>query len=85
MRDGNAPLETLFRDFLTAGEMRLVPATLGIWEQAARLRGLGLRTPDALHAATGLAVGCALFLTNDAIFARVPGLPVTLLNTAINS
>ena len=85
LRDGNAPLELLFRAFLTAREMELVPTTLSLWEQAARLRGLGLKTPDALHAATGLAVGCALFLTNDAVFERVPGLPVTMLNTAISS
>ena len=85
MRDGDAALELLFRAFLTAREVELVPATLPLWEQAARLRALGLKTPDALHAATGLAVGCALFLTNDTIFLRVPGLPVTFLSAAINS
>jgi len=85
MRDGNAALELLFRAFLTAREVQLIPATLPVWEQAARLRGLGLKTPDALHAATGLAAGCALSLTNDAAFLRVPGLPVTILSAAINS
>ena len=85
MRDGNAALELLFRAFLTAREMEIVPATLAIWEQAARLRGLGLKTPDALHAATGLSARCALFLTNDAIFERVPSLPVVMLNAAISS
>lgn len=85
MRDGNAALELLFRAFLTAREMELLPTTLPLWEQAARLRALGLKTPDALHAATALAHGCALFLTNDAAFQRVPGLPVTILSTAINS
>lgn len=85
MRDGNSALELLFRAFLTAREVRLIPATLPLWEQAARLRALGLKTPDALHAATGLAAGCALFLTNDAGFLRVPSLPVTILSDAINS
>ena len=85
MRDGNTALETLFRVFLTAQEIEMVPATLALWEEAARLRGLGLKTPDALHAATGLAVGCTLFLTNDAIFQRVPGLQVTILSSAISS
>lgn len=85
LRDGNAALELLFRAFLTAREVELIPATLSLWEQAARLRTLGLKTPDALHAATGLAAGCALFLTNDAIFGRVPGLPVTVLNAEIKS
>jgi predicted nucleic acid-binding protein len=79
LREGNATLESLFRAFLTAREVRLIPATLPLWEHAARLRALGLKTPDALHGATALAVGCALFLTNDATFRRVPGLPVAVL------
>ena len=54
MRDGNAALEKLFRAFLTAREIAMIQATLPIWEQATRLRCLGLKTPDALHAATGL-------------------------------
>ncbi|MBV9849995.1 MAG: PIN domain-containing protein [Armatimonadetes bacterium] len=85
LRDNNAALEALFRAFLTAREVRLIPATLPIWEQAARLRAQGLKTPDALHAASGLAVGCALFLTNDPAFLRIPGLPVTVLSAAIAS
>ena len=84
LRDNNSRLETLVRSFLTAEEMILIPATLPIWEDAARLRGLGLKTPDALHAATAGAVGCSLFITNDPIFLRVRQLPVTLLNTALN-
>lgn len=85
LQDQNTLLETLFRSFLTAKEMTLVPATLQIWEQAARLRGSGLKTPDALHAATGLAVGCRLFLTNDPVFQRVQGLPVTILSTVLKN
>jgi predicted nucleic acid-binding protein len=80
LRDGNAVLESLFRTFLSAEEVRLIPATLVLWEHAARLRALGLKTPDALHGATALAVGCALFVTNDPIFRRVPGLPVAVLS-----
>lgn len=83
MRDNDVALEALYRAFLSVKEVRLVPATLLIWEQAARLRGLGLKTPDALHAATALASGCALFLTNDAQFQRVPGLPIIVLKDAI--
>lgn len=83
MRDNDTALEALYRAFLSVKEVRLVPATLRLWEQAARLRGLGLKTPDALHAATALASGCALFLTNDAQFQRVPSLPVIILKDAI--
>jgi predicted nucleic acid-binding protein len=80
LRTGNSVLEALFRAFLTAREVRLVPATLSLWEQAARLRGVGLRTPDALHAATALATGCVLFITNDPGFQRVIGLPLVILS-----
>jgi predicted nucleic acid-binding protein len=85
LRDQNTRLEALFRAFLTAQEIILVPATRPLWEQAARLRALGLKTPDALHAATGLAGQCRLFVTNDPIFQRVPGLSATILNTVHNT
>ena len=50
LRDGNARLEMLFRSILASAEMDLIPATLGMWEDAARIRagdGLGdtRRTP----------------------------------------
>jgi len=80
LRDGNGVLEQLFRDFLTAQEVHLVPVTRVLWEDAARLRALGLKTPDALHAATALAAGCTLFVTNDAGFRRVPSLLVAVLS-----
>jgi predicted nucleic acid-binding protein len=51
-KDANLPLEWLFRPLLFANDVRLIPATLSVWEDAAHLRGLGLKTPDALHAAT---------------------------------
>jgi len=40
--------------------VNLIPVTLPLWEQAARLRGLGLKTPNALHAATVLSQQCVL-------------------------
>jgi len=80
LREGNTLLEGLFRAFLTAPEVGLIAATLPLWEDAARLRVLGLKTPDALHAASALAAGCVLFLTNDTGFRRVPGLPVVILS-----
>jgi hypothetical protein len=33
---------------------------LPLWEQAARLRGLGLKAPDALHAANAISQQCVL-------------------------
>lgn len=81
LREGNTRLVMLFRSILQAAEVRLIPATLASWEQAARLRAeRNLSTPDALHAATALQEKCTLFVTNDNAFRRVPGLPVTVLN-----
>ena len=81
LREGDTILENLFRALLAAREVRVIPATALLWEQAARLGATtGLKTPDALHAATALAAGSTLFVTNDGGFRRVAGLPVVLLN-----
>ena len=81
LREGNARLEMLFRSILAAAEMDLIPAILATWEDAARIRAeTGLATPDALHAATALRAGCALFITNDTDFRRVEGLPIVVLD-----
>ena len=84
LRDGNARLEMLFRSILDSAEMNLFPATLAIWEDAARIRAeTGLATSDALHAATALRSGCELFVTNDTDFRRVQGLPIVILDDLI--
>ena len=81
LREGNTVLETLFRRLFDANEVSLIPATRALWEEAARLRAVtGLRTPDALHAATALRARCTLFVTNDGAFRRVAGLPVVVLD-----
>ena len=80
LREGNARLEMLLRSILAAAEMDLIPATLAIWEDAARIpTTTGLATPDAFHAATALRAGCALFITNETDFRRVEGLPIVVL------
>jgi len=81
IRERDLDLEAAFRDVFAAPEVEVVPATRRLWEETARLRAAtGLKTPDALHAATALQAGCALFITNDADFRRVDGLPVTILD-----
>ena len=60
--------------------MTCLPVSLSVLEEAARLRAAhNLKTPDAIHAATALAAGCSLFVTNDFGFRRVPGLQVAVL------
>ena len=86
LRDGNTRLEMLFRSILASAEMDLIPATLATWEDAARIRAeTGLATPDALHAATALAAGCAAFITNDTDFRCVDGLPVVVLDDLVKA
>ena len=74
-------MEEAFRAVFAAPEVQLVATTRQIWEDTARLRAeTGLKTPDALHGATALRAGCALFITNDTDYRRVDGLPVVVLD-----
>ncbi len=64
---------------------RLLSITQDILRAAARLRAAipGLKTPDAIHAATALLNDSALFLTNDTGFRRVPGLRSVMLDDVL--
>lgn len=81
IKQGNATLQAGFkRLLLRSTNVRTVPILQSVLERAASLRAeTGLKTPDAIHAATALGEGCAHFVTNDAAFRRVPGLNVTVL------
>ena len=80
LREGDEVVEVLLRSMFDAHEVSLIPATRELWEDAARIRAdTGLKTPDALHAATALNADCALFITNDTDFRRVEGLPIVVL------
>ncbi|MGK2943606.1 MAG: type II toxin-antitoxin system VapC family toxin [Desulfuromonadales bacterium] len=81
-RDGD--LETI--DKLTGTlnnypHLEIIPLTAEIATDAARLRArYGIRTPDAIHAATALAGGAESFITNDQGLVRLePELKVRLL------
>lgn len=81
IKQGNAALQAGFkRLLLRSANVQSVRITRSVLERAATLRAeAGLKTPDAIHAATALHVRCALFVTNDSAFRRVPGLDVTVL------
>ena len=86
LREGDEVVETLLRSMFDAHEVSLIPATRELWEDAARIRAdTGLKTPDALHAATALSIGCTLFITNDTDFRRVEGLPIVVLDDLIEA
>jgi predicted nucleic acid-binding protein len=75
MRTANAALEADYRTALFGSELHLLPIGQATLLTAARLRAQhNLRTPDAIHAAAALEAGCALFVTNDRTFTRVPDL-----------
>lgn len=85
-RERDEVLENLFRELFGSYEVQLIPTTAVIWEMAAQLRAsTGLKTPDALHAASALAAGCDLFVTNDPHFRRVANLPVVILSDLVES
>ena len=86
LRQGDEVVEMLLRSMFDAHEVSLIPATRELWEDAARIRAdTGLKTPDALHAATALSIGCTLFITNDTDFRRVEGLPIVVLDDLIEA
>ena len=81
IRDGNAEIELQYRELFASNAVRLLDASYQVFADAARLRAeTALKTPDALHAATALRAGCALFITNDTDFRRVQGLPIVVLD-----
>lgn len=86
LRDQSLAIERAFRSVLQGSpDVRLLTITIAVLERAANLRAsTGLKTPDAIHAATALEHGCALFITNDPAFRRVPGLTVTVLDDLIS-
>ncbi|MCX6360407.1 MAG: PIN domain-containing protein [Armatimonadetes bacterium] len=65
----------------------LLPVTRAVLREAARLRAAipPLKAPDAIHAATAMLSGCALFVTNDAAFRHIPGLPIAMLDDALSA
>lgn len=82
LKDGNKLLEDGFRALLQrSAEVQLLPITHAVLERAASLRAAGsIKTPDAIHAATALLMGCNLFITNDGAIRKVVGLTVAVLS-----
>jgi predicted nucleic acid-binding protein len=81
LKSGNTALQNDYEKALLGVDLRLVPITQAILREAARWRATTkLKTPDALHAATGQQAGCVLFVTNDLGFRGLSGLPVVILD-----
>jgi predicted nucleic acid-binding protein len=84
IRVGDAVIRAEYESFLFAEGLHLLPVSMATLMRAAELRAdTGPKTPDAIHAATALEVGCAIFVTNDPHFRCVPGLEVAVLDDMI--
>ena len=84
-RLGDAKLAQDYRDILLNNQDFAVQSiTPQIAESAANLRArYNLRTPDALHVATAIDIGCDAFLTNDMVIKRVTELLVLVLDELV--
>jgi len=87
IRSGDSELLADFERTLLGSDIRTLPISLAVLREAARLRATlaGLRTPDAIHAATAALHGCTLFVTNDLIFKRMSSLNVAILDDVLAS
>jgi predicted nucleic acid-binding protein len=81
LKAADAALALEYEQLFQQAQTRLLPVTRSILRDAAKLRATtNLKTPDAIHGATGLRAGCALFVTNDRSFRSVAGLSVVVLD-----
>ena len=86
LRNNDESLISDYEQLLLNSAMQLIPINQSILRQAANLRANNsLKTPDAIHAATAMAVNCDLFLTNDRGFRNLAELPVVILSEVLTS
>jgi len=86
LRNGNTDLIARYEAILLSSEISLIPISQAILKQAASIRSTtNLKTPDAIHAACALNLGCTIFLTNDAGLRNIPALPVIVLKDVLNT
>ena len=86
-RQSNINLITTYEQLLLSSVLQLIPVSLPILREAARLRATipSIKTPDAIHAATAIAADCTQFLTNDGQLRVVTGLPIVILDEVLTS
>lgn len=81
LREQNTAHINRYRAFFSSAGLQIVEISSLIVESATLLRARhGLRTPDAIQAASALSInGPVTFLTGDRHFQKVPGLHVRLV------
>jgi predicted nucleic acid-binding protein len=86
IRDQDDVLVSIYEQLLVSSEVQLVAISQSILRAAAQLRATtGLKTPDAIHAATAISARATLFLTNDRQFRVISDLPVVVLSEILAS
>lgn len=81
MRDDDQVLLARYDALFSAPDMHTVELDANVIEGATQIRAqFGLRTPDAIQAASCLLLGADhIFITNDETFKRVPSLNLKFL------
>jgi len=81
LREQNSHYIDRFRAFFASAGLQIIEINAQVIEAATLLRARhGLRTPDAIQAASALSIkGPVTFLTGDRQFKKVPGLNVLLV------
>lgn len=81
VREGSAAVIERYRAFFAASGLQVVDISSQVIETALLLRAhQGLRTPDAIQAASALSLnGPVVFLTGDKAFGKVAGLSVRVI------
>jgi predicted nucleic acid-binding protein len=82
LRDQNAAYIDRYRGFFSSTGLQMVEVSALVIDMATMLRARhGLRTPDAIQAASALSLKAPVtFLTSDKQFGKVPGLNVQLVS-----
>jgi uncharacterized protein len=77
LRDRQGDILRLYEVFFTGDEVDIREVDAAVVEKATEVRAIaGLKTPDAIHAATAMLAGVKSFWTTDAAFSKCPGLTV---------
>ncbi len=86
IRESNTDLIRRYETLLLSSEVSLTPITQSVLKDAATIRAHNnIKTPDSIHAATAMNSQCNFFITNDAGFRKISGLPAIILKDVLNA
>ena len=86
LKSGDVSLINTYEELFSSGDLELFRITRNELRRAAEIRAAnGLKTPDAIHAASALAIGCTHCISNDVGLRKVPALPLIILSDLLTS